>query len=133
MNKIKELAIVLPVCLALSALVVVLFFLDPSIEPDSSRIALMVIVAVWAFFILPSMLCNAKTARENFGKKSYAQTYGRGAFWGTVFGASGLFILFFVLSPIGGTMWFIHTLKQIILDKNQKKEIKSSQTDKPDN
>lgn len=129
MNKIKQLLTVLPICLALAGLAVLIYLLDPTFIPDLYRVASMVIVVLWAFFIIPSLLFDVKLAIDYFGGKTPEQAFRNGAHIGVILGFGGLIVLCLIFSPIGGTIWFIQTIKQIIISIKQKKEAKLSESE----
>ncbi len=56
MKKIRQLLIVLIICITLAGLTVLLYLLDPAFIPDAYRLTSMVIVVSWIFFLIPSML-----------------------------------------------------------------------------
>lgn len=129
MNKIKQLLIVFPICLVLAGLTVLIYLLDPTFAPDLYRVTSMVIVVLWAFFIIPSLLLVVKLAIDYFEGKTPEHAFRNGARIGVVLGIGGLIILCLLFSPIGGTIWFIQTIKQIIVSIKQKKETKSNESD----
>lgn len=129
MSKIKQLLIVFPICLVLAGLAVLIYLLDPTFAPDLYRVASMVIVVSWAFFIVPALLFDVKLAIDYFEGKTPEHAFRRGVLIGVVLGIGGLIILFLLFSPIGGTIWFIQTIKQINVSIKQKKDTKSNESD----
>ena len=129
MNKIKQLLIVLPFCFLLAGFAVLLYLLDPTFVPDLYRVTSMVIVDLWAFFIIPALLFDVKLAKDYFAGKTPEYAFRNGARIGVVFGIGGLIILCLICSPVGGIIWFIQTVKQINVSTKQKKETKSNEPD----
>ena len=129
MNKIKQLLIVLTICIALAGLVVLLYFLDPTFIPDAYRVTSMVIVVCWAFFILPSMLFGVQLAIKYFGGKSPEQSFRDGARIGVIVGFGGILVLSLLVSPITGILWYIHTVKIIVMSKKIKNQYSDNEND----
>ena len=112
MGKIKQLLIVLTISIALAGSAVLLYLLDPAFVPDAYRIASMVIVVSWAFFIIPSILFDVQLAIEYFGGKSPEYAFRDGVRIGVIAGFGGILILSLLVSPITGILWYIHTVKK---------------------
>ncbi len=131
MNKIKQLLIVLTICIILAGFVVLLYLLDPAFVPDAYRIISMVIVVSWAFFIIPSILFGVQLAKKYFEGKSPEHAFRDGVRVGVIFGFGGFLVLSLLVSPITGILWYIHTIKEIVLSKKNKNEYsdKSSEND----
>ncbi len=122
MNKINQLLIVLTICIALAGLAVLLCFFDPTFVPDVYRVTSMVILVSWAFFIIPSMLFDAQLAIKYFEGKSTEQAFRDGARIGVIVGFGGILVLSLLVSPITGILWYIHTIKKIVLSKKNKNQ-----------
>lgn len=122
MNKIKQLLIVLTICITLAGLTVLLYLLDPTFIPDAYRVTSMVIVVSWAFFIVPSMLFDVQLAIKYFGDKSTDHAFRDGVRIGVIAGFGGIIVLSLLVSPITGILWYIHTVKTIILTKKNKNQ-----------
>ncbi len=122
MIKIKQLLIVLTICIALAGLTVLLYFLDPTFIPDAYRITSMVIVVLWAFFIVPSILFCVQLAIKYFGGKSPERAFKDGVRIGVIVGLGGILLLSILVSPITGISWYIHTVKLIVLSKKSKNQ-----------
>ena len=120
MNKIKQLLIVLTIGIALAGSVVLLYLLDPTFIPDAYRITSMVIVVSWAFFIIPSMLFGMQLAITYFSGKSPERALGDGVRIGVILGFGGMLVLSLLVSPITGILWYINTVKAIVLSKKKK-------------
>ncbi len=128
MNKIKQLFIVLTICIALAASAVLLYLLDPTFIPDAYRVSSMVIVVSWAFFITPSMLFGVQLARKYFEGKSPEYAFRDGVRIGVIAGLGGILVLSLLVSPITGILWYIHTVKEIAVSKKNK----NRSSDNPD-
>ncbi len=122
MNKIKQLLIVLTICIALAGLAVLLCFLDPTFIPDAYRVTSMVIVVSWAFFIIPSLLFAVQLAIKYFEGKSPEHAFRDGVRIGVIAGFGGILVLSLLVSPITGILWYINTVKQIVLSKKNKNQ-----------
>ena len=122
MNKIKQLLIVLSICIALAGSVVLLYLLDPTFIPDAYRVTSMVIVVTWAFFIIPSVLFDVQLAIKYFGGKSPGQAFRVGVRIGVIAGLGGILVLSLFVSPVTGILWYIHTVKIIVLSKKNKNQ-----------
>ncbi len=122
MNKIKQLLIVLTICITLAGLTVLLYLLDPTFIPDAYRITSMVIVVSWAFFIVPSVLFAVQLAIKYFGDKSPDHAFRDGVRIGVIASGGGIIVLSLLVSPITGILWYIHTVKKIILPKKNKNQ-----------
>ena len=122
MNKIKQLSIVLTISITLAGLVVLLYFLDPTFIPDAYRVLSMVIVVSWAFFIIPSILFDVQLAIKYFGGKSPEHAFRDGVRIGVIAGFGGILISSLLVSPITGILWYIHTVKKIVLSKKNQNQ-----------
>ena len=122
MNKIKQLWIVLTICVILAGSAVLLYLLDPTFIPDAYRVTSMVIVVSWAFFIIPSVLLGVQSAIKYFEGKSPEHAFRDGVRIGVIMGFGGILLLCLLVSPITGILWYIHTLKEIILSKKNKNQ-----------
>lgn len=120
MDKIKQLLIVLTICMTLAGSVVLLYFLDPNFIPDAYRITSMIIVVSWAFFIVPSLLFDVQLARKYFEDKSPENAVRDGARIGVIAGFGGIIVSSLLVSPITGILWYVHTIKKIVLSKKNK-------------
>lgn len=129
MSKIKQFLIVLPICFVLAGLAVLIYLLDPMFVPDLYRVTSMVIVVSWAFFIVPSLLFDVKLVNDYFRGKTPESAFRSGARIGVILGIGGMIVLCLLLSPIGGTIWFVQTIKQIIASVKRKKEAKPNESD----
>ena len=122
MNKIKQLLIVLTICIILAGSAVFLCLLDPNFTPDAYRVASMVLVVSWAFFIVPSMLFGVQLATKYFEGKSPEHAFRDGVRIGVILGFGGILVLSLLVSPITGILWYIHTVKIIVLSKKNKNQ-----------
>lgn len=120
MSKTKQLLIVLTICVMLAGSVVLLYLLDPAFVPDAYRVASMVIVVFWAFFIVPSILFGVQLAKKYFEGKSPEHAFRDGVRFGVIVGFGGMIVLSLLVSPIMGIMWYIQTVKKIVLSKKIK-------------
>ncbi len=120
MSKIKQLLIVLTISIIFAGFVVLLYLIDPDFVPDAYRIVSMVIVVSWAFFIIPSMLFGVQLAIKYFEGKSPEHAFRDGVRVGVIFGFGGFIVLSLLVSPIAGILWYINTVKNIILSKKNK-------------
>ncbi len=82
----------------------------------------MVIVVSWAFFIIPSVLLGVQSAIKYFEGKSPEHAFRDGVRIGVIMGFGGILLLCLLVSPITGILWYIHTLKEIILSKKNKNQ-----------
>ena len=126
MNKIKQLLIVLTICITLAGSAVLLYLLDPTFIPDAYRITSMVIVVSWAFFIIPSILFGVQSAVKYFGGKSPEHAFRDGVRIGVIAGLGGIVVASLLVSPITGILWYIHTVKKIVLSKKNKMQSDNS-------
>ena len=122
MSKIKQLLIVLAICIILAGSVVLLYLIDPAFVPDAYRIVSMVIVVSWAFFIIPSMLFGVQLAIKYFEGKSPEHAFRDGVRIGVVLGGGGFVVLCLLVSPITGILWYVQIVKEIVLSKKNKNE-----------
>ena len=122
MSEIKQLLIVLTICIALVGLAVLLYLLDPTFIPDAYRVTSMVIVVSWVFFIIPSMLFDVQLAIKYFDGKSPEHAFRDGVRIGVIVGLGGILVLSLLVSPITGILWYIHTVKKIVLSKKNKNQ-----------
>ena len=120
MSKIKQLSIVLTISIILAGFVILLYLIDPDFVPDAYRIISMVIVVSWAFFIIPSILFGLRLAKKYFEGKSPEHAFRDGARIGVVLGFGGFVVLSLLVSPITGILWYINTIKNIVLSKKNK-------------
>ena len=128
MNKIKQLLIVLTICITLAGSAVLLYLLDPAFIPDAYRVASMVIVVSWAFFVVPSMLFGAQLAKKYFAGKSPEHAFRDGVRIGVIAGIGGMLVLSLLVSPITGILWYGYTVKAIVLSKKNEDQ----NSDNPD-
>ena len=126
MNKIKQLLIVLTISIILAGSAVLLYLLDPTFIPDAYRITSTVIVVSWAFFIIPSILFGVQSAINYFGGKSPEHAFRDGVRIGVIAGFGGILVASLLVSPITGTLWYIHTVKKIVLSKKDKNQYPDS-------
>ena len=129
MNKIKQLLIVLTICILLAGSVVLLYLLDPTFIPDAYRVTSMVIVVSWAFFIIPSILFDVQIAIKYFDGKSPEYAFRDGVRIGVIAGFGGILVLSLLASPITGILWYIQTVKNIVLSKKKKNSDNSNEDD----
>ena len=122
MNKIKQLLIVLMICIILAGSAVLLYLLDPAFIPDAYRVVSMIIVVSWAFFIIPSILFDVQFAIKYFESKSPEYAFKDGVRIGVIAGFGGILVLSLLVSPITGILWYIHTVKNIVLSKKNKNQ-----------
>ena len=120
MNKIKQLLIVLTICITLAGSAVLLYLLDQTFILDAYRVTSMVIVVSWAFFIIPSMLFSVQFAVKYFEGKSPEHAFRDGARIGVIVGFGGILVSSLLVSPITGILWYIDTVKKIVLSKKNK-------------
>ncbi len=127
MNKIKQVSIVLTISTVLAGSVVLLYLLDPTFIPDAYRVASMVIVVSWAFFIIPSILFDVQSAKKYFEGKSPERAFGDGVRIGVIVGFGGILVVSLLISPITGILWYLHTVRNIALSrKNQNRSSDNS-------
>ena len=110
------------ICVILAGSAVLLYLLDPTFIPDAYRVTSMVIVVSWAFFIIPSVLLGVQSAIKYFEGKSPEHAFRDGVRIGVIMGFGGILLLCLLVSPITGILWYIHTLKEIILSKKNKNQ-----------
>ena len=122
MNKIKQLLIVLTICITLAGSAVLLYLLDQTFILDAYRVTSMVIVVSWAFFIIPSMLFGVQFAVKYFEGKSPEHAFRDGARIGVIVGFGGILVSSLLVSPITGILWYIDTVKKIVLSKKNKNQ-----------
>ncbi len=122
MNKIKQLLIVLIICITLAGLAVLLCLLDPTFIPDAYGVTSMVIVVSWAFFIIPSMLFGVQSAIKFFEGKSPEHAFKDGVRIGVIAGFGGILVSSLLVSPVTGILWYIHTVKTIVISKKNKNQ-----------
>ena len=122
MKKIRQLLIVLIVGLLLAGFVVLLYLLDPAFIPDAYRVTSMAIVVSWAFFILPSIFFDVQMAIKYFGARSPEKAFGDGVRIGVIFGFGGIVVASILVSPVTGILWYIQTVKEIVLSKKNNKQ-----------
>ena len=120
MSKIKQLLIILTICIILAGFVVLLYFIDSDFVPDAYRIISMVIVVSWAFFIIPSILFGVRLAKKYFEGKSPEHAFRDGVRVGVVLGFGGFLVLSLLVSPITGILWYVQIVKEIVLSKKNK-------------
>ena len=129
MNKIKQLSIVLTISVILAGSVVLLYLLDPTFVPDAYRIASMAIVVSWAFFIIPSILFGVQSAKKYFEGKSPEHAFRDGVRFGVIVGFGGMIVLSLLVSPIMGIMWYIYSIKDIVISKKNKDKFMDKSTE----
>ncbi len=129
MKKINQLLIVLTICIALAGLAVLLCLLDPTFIPDAYIVTSMVIVVLWAFFIIPSVLFGVQLAKKYFEDKSPEQAFSDGVRIGVILGFGGTLVLSLLVSPITGILWYIYTVKDIVLSKKSKNQYSDNQNE----
>ena len=122
MNKIKQLLIVLTICFTLAGSAVLLYLLDPTFIADPYRVTSMVIVVFWAFFIIPSMLFDVQFAMKYFESKSPEYAFRDGVRFGVIAGFGGIVVASLLVSPITGILWYIDTVKKIVLSKKNQNQ-----------
>ncbi len=125
MNKIKQLLLVLAICIIFAGSVVLLYLLDPTFIPDAYRVMSMVIVVSWAFFIIPSILFDVQFATNYFeGNPDHA--FRNGVRIGAIMGFGGMVVLSLLVSPITGILWYIQAVKKIVLSKKNQNQDSNS-------
>ena len=129
MKRIRQLLVVLTICIALAGAVVLLYLLDPAFIPDAYRVTSMVIVTLWAFFIIPSILFDVQLAKKYFGEKSPERAFRDGVRIGVVVGFGGILVLSLLVSPITGILWYICTVKAIVSSKKNRSSDNSDEDD----
>ncbi|MCM1306042.1 MAG: hypothetical protein NC037_01265 [Bacteroides sp.] len=123
MNKhLKSLLIVTPICLALAGLSVLLYLIDPNFAPTADILVSMILVTVWAFFIVPSIPFAIRHAKNYFSKMDFRRGFHFGYLLGCGWGVM-IFIIILFVSPITGTLWFADTIKSAVKDSHREKEI----------
>lgn len=132
MSKVKQLLIVLPICIVLAGLAVLLYLLDPEFAPDFYRISSMVLITACAFFITPACLFAVKAAKEYFERATFEESFRNGMHLGLYFGFFGLLILCFLLSPVMGTIWFVQSIGEASSSIKEKKVRSKKSTDVSD-
>lgn len=121
MNKqVKSLLIVLPICLVLAGLTIFLCFLDSTFVIDYLIIA--IILSVWAFFIVPSVFYAIDWAKMRLKNAKPEQSFRIGYVWGDV-----IFLLLIIIAPVTGILWFVKTIKEIVLSGKNKNHIENSE------
>lgn len=129
-KKVKQLLIVLPLCCVLAGLAILSSLLDPTFIPDLYRISSLIILTLWSFFITPTILFVVNWIKASCEKTTYEQAFRRGALIGLYSG--GIVILGLLLSPAVGTIWFVQTIKEIILTIKANKKHSEHSTDATD-
>ena len=104
MSKIKQLSIILTISIILVGVVVLLYLLDPAFVPDAYRVASMVIVVSWAFFIVPSIIFGVQLAKKYFEGKSPEHAFRDGVRFGVIVGFGGMIVLSLLVSPNNGNI-----------------------------
>lgn len=121
MNKqVKSLLIVLPICLVLAGLTIFLCFLDSTFVID--YLIIVIILSVWAFFIVPSVFYAIDWAKMRLKDAKPEQSFRIGYAWGDV-----IFLLLIIIAPITGILWFVKTIKEIVLSGKNKNHIENSE------
>ena len=129
MNKIKQLLIVLAICIILAGAIVLLYLLDPAFIPDAYRVTSMAIVVSWAFFIIPSVLFAVQWAAKYFGGKSPEHAFRDGVRIGVILGFGGILVSSLLVSPVTGILWYIQTVKKIVISKKNKDQNHDNQNE----
>lgn len=130
-KKAKQLLIVLFFSFVLAGLSILSSLLDPTFVPDLYRISSLVILTLWALFIIPTILFAINWIKESCEKATYEQAFYDGARIGVCLGFGGIVILCFLLSPVVGTIWFIQTIKEISSSIKAKRKQSEHSTDTP--
>lgn len=119
-KQVKSLLIVLPLCLVLAGLTIFLCFLDPTFVIDYLIIA--IILSVWAFFIVPSVFYAIDWAKMCLKDTNPEQSFRIGYVWGDL-----IFLLLIIIAPVTGILWFVKTIKEIVLSGKNKNHIENSE------
>lgn len=80
----------------------------------------MVIVVSWTFFIIPSILFDVQFATKYFEGKSPEHAFRDGVRIGVIVGFGGILVLSLLVSPVTGILWYVDTVKKIVLSKKNK-------------
>lgn len=120
-NQLKNLLIVVPVSFVSAGLTVLLYLLDPEFEANSYVISSMVIVTVWMFFIAPAMPFAIVWVKNYFDKLDFSQGYRIGYLLGCGWGVVA-FIFFLIVSPVIGTIWYVHTINEWRFERKKKRD-----------
>lgn len=121
MNKhIKSLLIVAPICLALAGLTVFLCLIDSTFDTD--KIIITIVLAVWGFFIAPAVLYAIGWAKIHLNNADPARSFRIGWLWGDL-----IFLVLIIIAPVSGILWFVKTIKSIVLSV-KKKQIENSES-----
>lgn len=108
MNKyIKSLLIVVPICLVLAGVTVLLCLLDTSFAND--KIIMTILLSVWAFFIIPSVLYAINWAKTHLNNADPTRSFRIGWLWGDL-----IFFGLIIVAPVSGMLWFVKTIKEIL-------------------
>ncbi len=127
MNKqIKALFIVVPICFALAGIVVLLSLLYGDFDIDYSYMVVSaVLLAVWAFFIVPAVLFALDWAKSCLDGVDGVRAFGFGSWIGLQLDV--IFILLIITSPVTGSMWFVVTVKGAVKNKKTKADINNDE------
>lgn len=107
MNKqLKLLLILTPICLVLAGLTLFICLIDSTFGTD--KIIITIALAVWAFFIIPSVLYAINWAKIHINNPDPARSFRIGMIWGDL-----IFLLLIVIAPVSGTMWFVKAIRKI--------------------
>ena len=120
MSKLKQILIILPIGLVLAGLTVLFFLIEPSFTPDLYHLTSMIIVALWAFFLFPSLLLGAEAVKRYTKDHTSEQAAQANFRFGMVFGYGGGFVLCLLLSPITGSIWYILAVKESVVCRAKK-------------
>lgn len=124
-KQLKSLLIVVPICLILAGLTVFLCLLDSTF--DSGKIIIAVVLSVWAFFIVPAVLYSISWATLHLNNADPARSFRIGYLWGDL-----LFLFLIIVAPVSGVLWFIKTIKNIVLSGRNDKHIDHSEIETED-
>lgn len=129
MNKyLKSILIVVPVCMLAAGLTILLYFADPQFNFTVYQVLSMVLVTVWAFFVVPAVLFSVRWVKQYYAKiPPYVPT--RMGFYIIRWGWGRFaFVLSLIFSPVTGSLWFVRMIKGSLLSVKEKRN-RSEETD----
>lgn len=123
-QQIKSLLIVTPICIVSAGLTVALCFIDSAFVRD--KIITVILLSVWAFFLVPSVLYAIGWARLHLNHADPLQSFRIGWIWGDL-----IFLGLIAVAPVSGLLWYIQTIKAVALSLKREKQ-KNSEIGKDD-
>lgn len=86
-KKVKSLLIVFPLSFLFAGLAVLCYLLDPAFVPDAYRVSSMILVVLWCFFIIPTILFAVQWIKKTVKKlrlnRGFAAEYVSDFCWGS--------------------------------------------------